>query len=63
MTDAGPFTWKFQYDVYKENFEFYICHNSYVNFVVVPYMFFMNFDRYIQSEIFTAFTFNGNEDI
>ena len=47
----------------KENFEFYICHNSYVNFVVVPYMFFMNFDRYIQSEIFTAFTFNGNEDI
>ena len=49
-------------DVYKENFEFYICHNSYVNFVV-PYMFFMNFGRYIQSEIFTAFTFNGNEDI
>ena len=63
MTDAGSFTWKFQYDVYKENFEFYFCHNSYVNFVVVPYMFFMNFDRYIQSEIFTAFTFNGNEDI
>lgn len=25
--------------------------------------FFMNFGHYIQSEIFTAFTFNGNEDI
>lgn len=25
--------------------------------------FFMNFGRFIQSEIFTAFTFNGNKDI